>query len=86
MKGFTFPYKQKTVFVETEQKTKTKNLAIKILNKMQLPDGRADELLYWLTKAEIEYDTLSNGMPWYRVKGKGFHEFGPAEELIYIKL
>ena len=86
MKGFTFPYQQKTVFVETPQKSKTRNLARKILSKMRLPDGRAEELLYWLTNAELSYDELSNGIKWYSLKGKGFSEFGPVEELIYIKL
>lgn len=86
MQGFTFPYKHKSVFVETTQKSKTKNLARKILNKMQLPDGRAEELLYWMTNAELSYNELSNGIKWYSLNGKGFSEFGPVEELIYIKL
>lgn len=89
MQGFTFPYKHKSVFVETTQRNKTKNLARKILNKMQLPDVRADELLYWMRKGELTY-THINGWDWYSIDGTEvhgkYHESGPVKELIHIKL
>ena len=86
MKGFSFPYGQKTVFVETTRERKTKSLAKNILIKMQLPDGRADELLYWLSKSECEYKKLYNGENWYLLKGNGFNECGPVNALIHIHI
>ena len=83
MKGFTFPYKGKTVFVETERERKTRSLARNILRQMLLPDGRAKELLYWLDKAECEIRQLDNGS-WYSLKGKNFTEFGPLDDLEII--
>lgn len=55
-KGFTFPYKNIDVFVETNKNRKTNRLASEILRKMLLPDSpdRRRELLYWLQKAELE--------------------------------
>ena len=86
MTGFTFPYGKKTVFVKTKRERKTKSLAKNILREMQLPDGRADELLYWLKKGECELNKLPNGDDWYSIKGKGFNEFGPRKELIIINV
>lgn len=85
MKGFTFPYKGKTVFVETERERKTRSLARNILNTMLLPDAPSaiDGVLYWLTKAECEIRQLDNGS-WYSLKGKNFTEFGPLEDLEII--
>lgn len=85
MKGFTFPYKWKTVFVETERERKTQSLAKNILREMLLPDGRAKELLYWLDKAECEIRQLDNGS-WYSLKGKNFTEFGPLDDLEIIHI
>jgi len=84
MKGFTFPYGQKTVFVETTRERKTKSLAANILREMKLPDGRVDELLYWLQKAECELKQLPNGCKWYSMRGKNFSECGPIDALIHI--
>lgn len=72
MTGFTFPLGNKDVFVVTEAKRKTRTLARQILRKMMLPDGRADELLYWLQKAECDIKTLSNGKQYYEIHGDGF--------------
>lgn len=72
MKGFTFPYGDKDVFVITDKKNKTKKLAKQICWKMEIPDGRADELLYWLQKAECEIHTLNNGKQYYEIHGDGF--------------
>lgn len=81
MKGYEFPYKGKTVFVITDKKKKTKSLARKILNKMLLPDGRADDLLYWLNPAELtEHEET------YSIKGKGFGEVGYKNDLVVITL
>lgn len=82
--GFTFPYGTKTVFVETTRERRNKSLAANILREMKLPDGRADELLYWLQKAECELKQLPNGANWYSLIGKGFSEFGPIEDLIIV--
>lgn len=84
MNGFTFPFDGKTVFVQTERERKTRSLAKNILRQMLLPDGRADELLYWIQKAECELKTLENGADWYSIKGKDFSEFGPIEDLQII--
>lgn len=72
MTGYTFPLGNKDVFVVTEAKRKTRTLARQILRKMMLPDGRADELLYWLQKAECDIKTLSNGKQYYEIHGDGF--------------
>lgn len=72
MKGFTFPYGDKDVFVITDKKNKTKKLAKQICWKMEIPDGRADELFYWLQKAECEIHTLNNGKQYYEIHGDGF--------------
>ena len=85
MNGFTFPQGNKTVFVETRYKKKTKPLARKILNKMGLPDGRAEELLYWLRKGNLTYKNINNER-WYLIDGKDFHEVGPETDLTIISI
>ena len=79
MKGFTFPYKRKDVFVSTELKNKTDSLAGKILRKMvdagyDIPDNpdTRKELLYYLRKAECDIHTLTNGNQYYEIHGDGF--------------
>lgn len=84
MKGFTFPYGHKTVFVKTTRERKVKSLARNILREMQLPDGRASELLHWLQKAECSISKLPNGNEFYSISGKDFTECGPKSELIII--
>ena len=88
MKGFTFPYKGKTVFVETERERKTRSLARNILKAMLLPDAPSaiDGVLYWLNKAECEIRQLDNGADWYSLKGKDFAEFGPLDDLEIIHI
>ena len=74
MKGFTFPYKRKDVFVETKLKNKTQNLASEILKKLgepNNPDTRS-ELLWYLQRAECEIKTLSNGRQYYEIHGENF--------------
>ena len=79
MKGFTFPYGHKDVFVETELKNKTNALAQKILRKMadvgyDIPDNPDTQrkLLWYLQKAECDIHTLSNGNQYYEIHGDGF--------------
>lgn len=74
MKGFTFVFKDKDVFVETSYVNKTERLASKILTKMLLPDNpdTRRDLLYWLQKAECEIKTLSNGKQMYDIHGDNF--------------
>lgn len=72
MTGFTFKLGDKDVFVVTNRKNKTRNLARSILQKPQLTDGRADELLYWLQKAECEIHALPNGRQYYEIHGNNF--------------
>ena len=86
MTGFEFPYGTKTVFVKTTREKKTKNLARKILQKMLLPDGRVEELLYWLRKANCEIRTTESGMEFYSISGKGFTECGPLDQLEIIHI
>lgn len=72
MKGFTFTYGKKDVFVETEYKNKTENLASKILRKMLLPDNpdTRKEVLHYLQKAEC--DIKGNVKKYYEIHGDGF--------------
>lgn len=81
MKGFTFPYGDKDVFVITDRERKTKYLASLILRKMGLPDGRVDELMYWLQKA-----SLKRGDGFVTVKGKNFCLCTPTEQIIIIEV
>lgn len=85
LKGFTFPYSNKTVFVSTSRNNKTKKLARDILCKMELPDGRADELLYWLNKATLMYKWI-NEEKWYSIKGRFFTEIGPENDLMIVTI
>lgn len=74
MTGFTFPYRGKDVFVNTERKNKSQRLASLILRKMLLPDNpdtRA-ELLYCLQKAECDINTLTDGRRYYEIHGENF--------------
>lgn len=88
MKGFTFPYGRKDVFVMTDRRNKTKALASEILRKMQLPDNpdTQAEILYYLRKADCEKKTLSNGTEWISIKGDNFSAFMPLDDAIIIKL
>lgn len=79
MKGFTFPYGHKDVFVETERKNKTEGFASEILRAMvnigiDIPDNPdvRRELLNYLRKAECEIHTLSNGKQYYEIHGDNF--------------
>jgi len=85
MKGFTFPYSDKTVFVSTSRNNKTKKLARDILCEMDLPDGRADELLYWLNKATLMFKRINNEK-WYSIKGRFFTEVGPEHDLMIVTI
>ena len=71
MKGFIFPYKGKDIFVVTEKTRKTKDLAKRILRKMNLPDnpGTVSDLLYWLQAGCCEIKRLANGREYYEIFG-----------------
>lgn len=86
MRGFTFLFEGKTVFVETERERKTRSLARNILNRLEKPDAPCaiDLVLRRVEKAECELKTLENGADWYSIKGKNFSEFGPIEDLQII--
>lgn len=88
MKGFTFPYGRKEVFVATDRKNKTKALASEILRKMQLPDNPdiQKDLLYYLQKVDGEKKTLGNGTEWISMKGDNFSAFMPLDDAIIIEL
>lgn len=70
--GFTFPYENKDVFVETEHKNVTRKLCMDICRKMQIPDGRWQEVKYFLRPATLEVRTLSNGRQMYEIAGDNF--------------
>lgn len=79
MKGFTFPYGKKDIFVQTELKNKTNHLAKKIIRGMvnvgyDIPDNPIirKEILYFLQKAECDIHTLSNGKQYYEIHGDDF--------------
>lgn len=84
MKGFSFFYGQKTVFVETIREYKTKSLATNILKEMKIPEDKVDALLYRLQKTDCEFRQTSNGFKYYSMSGKSFSECGPMEALIHI--
>ena len=86
MEGFTFPYGQKTVFVETPRKYRTEGLAVSILREMKLPVSKVYEVLYRLERADCEVKQLSNGTDWYSMSGKKFTESGPLNGLIHIRV
>lgn len=83
MKGFTFFYKGKDIFVVTNKKNKTRKLAREILNKMLLPDcpSGIDAILCKLQKAELE--TKSYG---FVINGHNFSISDPEDktEIIYL--
>ena len=79
MKGFTFLYGKKDIFVQTELKNKTNNLAEKIIRGMvnagyDIPDNPIirKEILYFLQRAECDIHTLSNGNQYYEIHGENF--------------
>lgn len=86
MQGFTFPMSGKTVFVKTTRERKTKSLAKSILKELRMSEEKIDILLYRLQKGECEPVKLSNGDDWYFIKGKGFGECTPANDLILINV
>ena len=81
MMGFTFPYGNKDVFVITDRERKTRYLCQLILRKMGLPDGRVNELMYWLQKAVL---TKHDG--YLTIKGKDFCICDPEELTMIINL
>ena len=86
MTGFTFPFKQKDVFVRTYKQYKTKKLAREILRKMLLPDSCVPELMYWLQKANCELRTLPNGKQFYHIYGDKFCIMSPVDEVIIVEV
>jgi hypothetical protein len=79
MKGFTFPYGRKDIFVSTELVNKTQKLASKILKELvnigyDVPDNpdTRNELLYYLQKAECDIHTLPNRRQYYEIHGDNF--------------
>lgn len=88
MKGFTFQFEGKTVFIETERERKTRSLARNILNRLEKPDAPSgiDLVLRRVQKAECELKTFENGVDWYFIKGKRFAESGPLEDLQIIHI
>lgn len=85
MKGFTFPYGKKDVFVVSDYSVKCAPLAKKILRKMALPENpdTVKEVLYYLKSAECERKTFETG-DWYKIKGNDFGIMSPAEDIIII--
>ena len=74
MNGFTFPMGQKDIFVKTDYKNKTEQLARKILRKMLLPENpdTVKEILYYLQKAKCDIVTFGNGRQMYEIYGENF--------------
>lgn len=69
--GFTFQLGHKDIFIETSAKNKTRNLARRILNRMQIPDCPAaiHEMLYHMERAILTEKTLSDGRVLYDISG-----------------
>ena len=72
LNGFTFPMGRKDIFVATERRNKTVGLAKEICCYFGIPDGRAKELLYWLSKATCETITIPDGRKMYKIRK--YHE------------
>ena len=79
MKGFTFMYKGKDIFVQTNAVKKTENLVSKIIRQMvnvgyDLPDNAStkSDIMWYLQKAECDLHTLPDGRSYYEIHGKGF--------------
>lgn len=72
--GFELPIGKIEVFIVTDAKRKTENLARNILRKMMLPENpdTVKEVLYWLRKAEIDLRCIPNGKFYYVIKGDKF--------------
>lgn len=72
MYGFTFQLGRKDVFVKTDYKNKTENLARKILQKIGLPENpdTRKELLYYLEKATCEVRGTTR--KFYEISGENF--------------
>jgi len=80
-KGFTFPVGKRDVFIITERKNKTENLARKILRRLMMPENpdTIRELLYYMQPAELEIKQVKSSMlgeefmrPMWEIHGKGF--------------
>lgn len=75
VRGFTFMLGRKDVFVVTELKNRTQELARKILRKMELPENpnTVQEILYYLQKAELTLCKLPNsGREYWEIHGDNF--------------
>ena len=80
MKGFTLYAKGKDYFFVSNYKNKTRELAKKIIRKMNgtgdfdIPDNAAgiDDILWNLRKAECEICTTASGKQYYEIHGEGF--------------
>lgn len=78
MHGFTFFYRQKDYFVETERTNKTQNLAAEILPLIgcSVTDENINALLWRLQKANCEIKTAENTdrkeKRYYEISGDGF--------------
>jgi len=82
MNGFEFPHNDKTFFVFSERKGKTKGLVRDIIREAGLPPNKMDDIIYLMRKGELHME--ENGF--YIIKGSGFTECGPVSELIVIKV
>jgi hypothetical protein len=80
MRGYTFPYRGKDVFIITRKKLRNERLCSQIIKAINdnlgveipdNPDVRAD-LKFWLQKATCEIRTLPSGRQYYEIAGENF--------------
>ena len=81
MTGFEFPYGDKTVFAASHRKKKTKQVVKDIIHKMKIQDDKFNGIMHYLQKANLNLEG-----DWYTIKGKGFVETGPIENLILVEI
>jgi len=78
MQGFTFFFKQKDYFINTNRVNKTKNLAAEILPLIGCPvtDGNIDALLWMMKRAKCEIKTCEGSARkekrYYEISDEGF--------------
>ena len=88
--GYTFPYKNKEVFITTNTKKITDNFCKKICKALFLPDHPdiIKELKYYLQKAICETRYSSKWFKnFYTIKGNGFSYCNyEKEDIIFITI
>lgn len=87
MSGYTFYSSRKDIFIETDRKKKTDNLAKEIIDRINkfgwsipnTPEMRK-QLIPLLKKADCEYKVLPSGTKFVTISGNNFSVSGFADD------